>query len=274
MNPTTKRIPSKAKSSAPFIRRNNNQSLPKSHNPDCPVLVGYNPKSLPLELPHLLASITEGAPGEFIPNRDRAALHVLTNGDALFFTSGILQAGHQDGSMLITKVAFPLITAKLREIELPHDWEPAEYRSLDNSMGRTNYFGHHGENDPCRALHLLRFWDQFEYRDLSWESRNRLMSRRFHPDDPLDGFKEECGRLGLEFGQRAGQKDQLSALDHCLGVLESAFWDEVRTMAASAIQTAKKHNKSQDTDLGRIEYPKPPDSAAVRLLKSLGVYDA
>ena len=166
------------------------------------------------------------------------------------------------------------MAAKLREIELPDDWEPPEYRSLDNSMGRTCYFGHHRENDPCRALHLLRFWDQFEYRDLSWEARHQLLTRRFYPDDSLSEFKEECGRLGLEFGQKSGQKEPLSALYHCLDVFEGAFWEEVRSMATTAIQTAKKHAKSRDTSLGRIMYPELPDSPAVRLLKRLGVYDA
>lgn len=194
----------------------------------------------------------------------------MTNGDELSFRSGSLLPDSQYDSVLIPKVAFPIMAREIRHTPFYAISEPHQYMSIDNCIGRKSRFGNHGMDDACRALQVLSVWDQFEYHDLSWESRNRLLNRGFDTYDTLDDFKKECRRLRLKFGKRSSQRRQLNALVNCLDVLESAFWEEVQSMANSALQTVTKHVKSRDTSLGRIVYTKPPASPLARLLRPLG----
>lgn len=226
----------------PFFSRSKSQNLPKSHNPDCLVILSHEPQLGPGYWQSHLASIVEARPGEHVWRSDHAAIQVFSNGDHLYFRNGSVGQSWGGGSILISKVPFPTMTAKLRAVGDPYAWEDPEDRPASYGSGRPTFFGNHGGYGPCETLHILRAWDHFEERGLSWKERSWLLTGYPIGEKLLGDFKAECGRLGLQLGQKTGYQEQFNALDKCLSTLETAFWDRVMKVASIGLHNAKRRN--------------------------------
>jgi hypothetical protein len=180
---------------------------------------------------------------------DRPCIHVVSDGERLYYTEGITEEDNEiwekDELIVILKKPFSVIAHELRGDPVETMNMPAlQYEEWKDHSGRGVMYGVCGQRDlgfsgAVNALHVISRWDDFEAEGEPLECRSStLLDLPVVIAEPARQFKELCNRLELKVGSPCPWTNQMRDLEMCLRHLEAYHWRNLMQLVSGTVEPA------------------------------------